>query len=111
MPRLFLTPCVIVGLLLLASCSDSGAEKAIVCQTAKTDSRYYYDNYETNKELFRAQIYKNLSETGYLDNYQSEEFLNEMNESSYNSALVIVNNPSCFLPSEVAEAQSRIDNE
>ena len=67
-----------------------------------------YDNYETNKELLRAQVNKNLSETGFLNNYQSKEFIKLMNENFYNSQRIIVNNPSCFLPSEVTEAQGHI---
>ena len=108
MSKALLTPFVIAGLLLLASCSDSGVEKAIVCQTAKDDSRYYSDGYETNKELYRDQTYKNLVETGFIENYQSKEFLKEMNENFYNSQLIIVNNQSCFLPSEVTEAQGHV---
>jgi len=99
---------LILFVYLLSGCSNSGVEKAIVCQTAKDDSRYYYDNYETNKELLRAQVNKNLSETGFLNNYQSKEFIKEMNENFYNSQRIIVNNPSCFLPSEVTEAQGHI---
>jgi uncharacterized lipoprotein len=100
---------LVLAVSLLSGCSNSGVEKAIVCQTAKDDSRFYYDDYETNKELLRAQIFKNLSETGTMENYQSKEFEQEMKENYYNSQLIIVNNPSCFLPSEVTEAQENIE--
>ena len=43
-------------------------------------------------------------------NYKEKDtmILKLMNENFYNSQRIIVNNPSCFLPSEVTEAQGHI---
>jgi hypothetical protein len=98
MNRALLTPFVIAGLLLLPSCSSAEAK---VCKAAE-QARADYET-ETNELWDKKQAKSNASlffEALALDEQAKETYLK--------SQRVIANNPSCFTPKQVVEAQTYI---
>ena len=100
MPTVFLTPFVIAGLLFLPSCS-SAEEK--LCEKAKLGIQEFSD--DAKKYAAKSQPI-----------YQTREALIEaknnsiwMWESAIKSQKIIVNNPNCFTPKEVVNAESLIN--
>lgn len=92
MPKVFLTPFLIAGLLLLPSCSS--AEKKL-CNKAEIARQDYYD--EAASFQSRAKAFPEGSVTW---DYERKAF-----EAYKNSLQVILNNPKCFTPQQVVEAQ------
>jgi hypothetical protein len=98
MPKLFLTPLLIAGLLLLPSCSSAEAK---ACKAAE-QARAEYEK-ETKVLWDKKQAKDNASlfiEGLALDKQVRETYLK--------SQRVIANNPSCFTPKQVVEAQTYI---
>jgi hypothetical protein len=98
MNRALLTPFVIAGLLLLPSCSSAEAK---ACKAAE-QARAEYET-ETNELWDKKQAKSNASlffEALALDEQAKETYLK--------SQRVIANNPSCFTPKQVVEAQTYI---
>ena len=98
MPRVFLTPFVIAGLLFLPSCSNAEAK---ACEAAE-QARAEYE-IETKELWDKKQAKSNASlffEALALDEQAKETYLK--------SQRVIANNPSCFTPKQVVEAQTYI---
>ena len=96
MNRALLTPFVIAGLLLLPSCSSAEAK---VCKAAE-QARAEYQT-ETEKLYEKKQAKSNASlffEALALDEQARETY--------GKSQKVIANNPSCFSPKQVVEAQT-----
>jgi len=95
MPRLFLTPFVIAGLLFLPSCSNAEAK---ACEAAEQARIEYELQSEVNFTAYQKEIDDNKR-------YESALFIRGV-ELLSNSKRVIVNNPKCFTPQQVVEAQS-----
>ena len=100
MPKVLLTPLLIAALLLLPSCSNNQQEAQ--CKSAK-------DGYETNirqsKDLGRQiKLLKDTNELskiiGDLNTLQSSQFY-----IAKKALLIQTNNPLCFTPEQVAQAQ------
>ena len=95
MPKLFLTPFVIAGLLFLPSCSNAEAK---ACEAAEQARIEYELQSEVNFTAYQKEIDDNKR-------YVSPLFIKGV-ELLTNSKRVIVNNPKCFTPQQVVEAQS-----
>jgi hypothetical protein len=95
MPKLFLTPFVIAGLLFLPSCSNAEAK---ACEAAEQARIEYELQSEVNFTAYQKEIDDNKR-------YVSPLFIKGV-ELLSNSKRVIVNNPKCFTPQQVVEAQS-----
>jgi len=98
MPKLFLTPFVIAGLLFLPSCSSAEAKACKAAEQARAE-------YEIEtKELYdKKQAKSNASLF-----FEALELDKQARETYLKSQKVIVNNPSCFTPKQVVEAQTYI---
>ena len=83
MPKVFLTPFLIAGLLLLPSCSSAEAK---ACEAARESRDTYLSQFENAKSL-------------KLDLYDAVIALK-------NSKKIVWNNQDCFTPDEVLEAQN-----
>ena len=93
MPRVFLTPFVLVGLLFLPSCSS---DKAKACEAAQLSYDTYYSAAgEYNGEAVLLTTPKD----------KTQELLALGCAQYYRSQKIILNNPKCFLPAQVVEAQ------
>ncbi len=96
MPRVFLTPFVIAGLLFLPSCSSAEAK---VCEAAKLS----YDTYYKDALAYESK-YHELYEEG--DKIDEEIIAFDMWHENYKSSqLIIVNYAECFTPKQVVEAE------
>jgi len=91
MPKLFLTPFVIAGLLFLPSCSSAEAKACKDAEQARAEFIEAANNYYTQYE-------KGID--GNLYSQAEEQYINAQR--------VVINNPSCFTPTEVAEAQTNL---
>lgn len=100
MPKVFPTPFVIAGLLFLPSCSNSQQEAQ--CKSAK-------DNFETTARQITdlGRQIKLLKDTN-----EPSKIIGDLNTLKYSQFyiakkefLIVTNNPSCFTPEEVADAQ------
>ena len=100
MPRLFLTPFVIAGLLFLPSCSSAEAK---ACEAAE-QARAEYEK-ETNVLWDKKQAKDNASL--FIEGLALEE---QVRKTYLKSQRIIANNPSCFTPKQVVEAQTYILN-
>ena len=96
MHRSILTPLVIVGLLFLPSCSSAEKKVCEAASQAKIDyqinANFHWGNYQ---KLIKSQA-------NWGESY------NKAIEAQTNSQRVVVNNPKCFTPAQVAEAQTYI---
>jgi hypothetical protein len=93
MPRLFLTPFVIAGLLLLPSCSSAEAK---ACKAAK-------EAYISNKEIGDKNINRK-TDSSDLGKYK------RIGRKAYFVAnKIIVNNQKCFTPEQVVKAQIAVE--
>ena len=102
MPRAFLTPFVLVGLLFLPSCSNAEAE---ACDDAKSISEVYYEKasefrFEYNVSI-KIKNSLNQSIAGYYSRLADEQNLR--------ARKVILDNPNCFLPEEVTQAEEILE--
>jgi len=104
MPKVFLTPFLIAGLLLLPSCSGSKEVKPIKsereifleCESAKDDKRFYDEKIEEDLKKQTIISFDNYDKTGSYDSPETK-FLSEQIEVSRNNInSIIKNNPSCF---------------
>ena len=104
MPKVFLTPFLIAGLLLLPSCSSpkevkpikSEREKFLECESAKDDKRFYDEKIEEDLKKQTIISFDNYDKTGSYDSPETK-FLSEQIEVSRNNInSIIKNNPSCF---------------
>ena len=95
MNRALLTPFVIAGLLLLPSCSSAEAK---VCEAAtKAYSELQVKSQELGKSI-------KILEQGSLI-FEAREKRKNQFFIAKQALLVKINNPSCFTPQEVSEAQ------
>ena len=95
MPRLFLTPFVIAGLLFLPSCSSAEAKACKAAQEQHLTYDLQFEKAKANYELF--------SKAG---NYErSRAWLNQSNQSQYNKQLLVISYQNCFTPKELVEAK------
>lgn len=95
MPRQFLTPFVIAGLLFLPSCSSAEAK---ACETA---TKAYSELKAQSQELGKSI---KVLEQGSLI-FEAREKRKKQMFIAKQTLLVKINNPSCFTPQEVSEAQ------
>lgn len=98
MPRVFLIPFVICGLLLISGCSSTD-EKA--CEAAQ---QLFEDNKKKARELLLSA--KDLDKNGY--GLQANEVRGEILRTSEKLNRVILKNQSCFTPAQVGQAQTDI---
>ena len=105
MPRAFLTPFVIAGLLFLPSCSSAEAERARACEMAISSSRFHFAKYEAYFEDFKTELAAELEKSGKGVSPKIESLIKNSTESREKSWRIKVNNQSCFTPDEVLEAQ------
>ena len=91
MPKLFLTPFVIAGLLFLPSCSSAEAKACEAAEQARAEFQVASDNFLAQ---FNKESYPNLYE--------------QAREQYINALRVVVNNSNCFTPAVVAEAQTNL---
>jgi len=110
MPRAFLTPFVIAGLLFLPSCSSAEAEKAKACEMAVSLSRFYFAKYEAYFMGFKTELAAELEKSGKGVTPKIESLIKESTESREKSWQIIVNNQSCFTPDKVLQAQDGLAN-
>ena len=84
---------------LLSGCSSS-EDKA--CEAAQTAYKDYYKQAEDFATLLKSELRDKVAE-------QNNELVNEYAQSAgknlTKSNLVIINNPKCFTPQQVVEAQ------
>ena len=100
MPRLFLTPFVIAGLLFLPSCSSAEAKACVSAEKA-----YAEFEAETKKAYKQREISIKASDWDSSKNYLARALKYELWTQK-----VIVNNPSCFTAAQVVIAQSFVES-
>ena len=100
MPRLFLTPFVIAGLLFLPSCSSAEAKACVSAEKA-----YAEFEAETKKAYKQREISIKASDWNSSKNYLALALKYELWTQK-----VIVNNPSCFTAAQVVIAQSFVES-
>lgn len=94
-PRIILVPLVIAGLLFLPSCSSAEAK---ACKAAtKAYSELQFQSQEMGKSI-------KVLEKGSLI-FEAREKRQRQLFIAKQALLVKINNPSCFTPQEVSEAQ------
>ena len=98
MPKVFLAPLLVVGLLLLPGCS-SAEDKA--CEAAQ---KVVEEDMDKAQELLLSA--KDLDKNGY--GLQANEVRGEILRTSEKINRLIVKDQSCFTAEQVAEAQSYI---
>lgn len=98
MPKLFLTPFVIAGLLFLPSCSSAEAKACeaaeITRQGFQVEAAKYQEDYLVKKELKSLEA--------------SQAYLSKVIAQS-KAAEIILNNPACYTAEEQIEAQLSIE--
>jgi hypothetical protein len=95
MPKVFLAPLLVVGLLLLPGCS-SAEDKA--CEAAQ---KVVEEDMDKAQELLLSA--KDLDKNGY--GLQANEVRGEILRTSEKLNRAILKNQSCFTPAQVVEAQ------
>lgn len=95
MPRLFLTPFVIAGLLFLPSCSSAEAK---ACKAAIDTKFSLEQEIERDTKAIEGELKQQ-------DKVLYEYVLSQLPINQKRLLLVIVNNPACFTPYDVANAQ------
>lgn len=103
MPRLFLTPFVIAGLLFLPSCSNTEAK---ACEAAEISRDTY--NQKAAFQQAEANALDNPNST-YDQSIKRWNLQKEMVENYKLSLRVILTYPNCFTPEQVVEAQAYLD--
>jgi len=97
MPKVYLTPLLIAGLLLLPSCSS---DEAKACKAAiKAHDDFYHEAGEYNGKA----VLKITPEV------ERKKLMQYGRNAYYRSQKVILNNPSCFTPKQLVEAQIYVD--
>ena len=111
MPKVFLTPFVLVGLLFLSSCSNAEAK---ACETAK-QSQIMYENKSRNLNAASKAINVkddwnfNLTEEEKVLRDEKSELYMQSVENYKLSLQTIITYKECFSPSQVVEAQNAIE--
>ena len=95
MPKVFLTPYLIAALLLLPGCTSNEVK---ACNAAEQAVIEYEVESADKLTAYNNEINKNQRYDSSLSSKAAEAYLNSLR--------VIVNNPGCFTPKQVAEAQS-----
>ena len=99
MPKVFLAPLLVVGLLLLPGCS-SAEDKA--CEAAQ---KVVEEDMDKAQELLLSA--KDLDKNGY--GLQANEVRGEILRTSEKLNRAILKNQSCFTPEQLVEAQRYLD--
>ena len=99
MPKVFLAPLLVVGLLLLPGCS-SAEDKA--CEAAQ---KVVEEDMDKAQELLLSA--KDLDKNGY--GLQANEGRGESLRTSEKLNRAILKNQSCFTPEQLVEAQRYLD--
>jgi len=99
MPRIFITPFVIAGLLFLPSCSSAEAK---ACEAALLTHNSLEQ--EINRDTKAVE-----GELKQQDTVLYEYVLSQLPINRKRLLLVIVNNQACFTPFEVANAQIELE--
>ena len=99
MPKVFLAPLLVVGLLILPGCS-SAEDKA--CEAAQ---KVVEEDMNKAQELLLSA--KDLDKNGY--GLQANEVRGEILRTSEKLNRAILKNQSCFTPAQVVEAQIYVD--
>ena len=99
MPKVFLAPLLVVGLLLLPGCS-SAEDKA--CEAAQ---KVVEEDMNKAQELLLSA--KDLDKNGY--GLQANEVRGEILRTSEKLNRAILKNQSCFTPEQLVEAQRYLD--
>ena len=102
MSKALLTPCVIVGLLLLPACSNAEAE---ACDKAKSISEVYFEK----ASEFGFEYKVNIKTKNSLNQSLAGHYYLQANEQNLRARKVILDNPKCFLPEEVTQAEQIIE--
>jgi hypothetical protein len=102
MPRTFLTPFVLVGLLFLPSCSNAEAE---ACDDAKSISEVYFEK----ASEFRFEYDVSRKTKNSLNQSLAGHYYLQANEQNLRARKVILDNPKCFLPEEVTKAEEMLE--
>jgi len=89
---------------LLSGCS-SAEDKA--CEPAQTAYKDYYKQAEDFAALLKSELRDKVAEQ---NNELVNEYAQNAGKSLTKSNLVIINNPKCFTPQQVVEAQVSEDN-
>ena len=97
MPKVFLAPLLVAGLLLLPGCS-SAEDKA--CEAAQ---KAHNDFYNEAGEYNGKAVLKITPES------ERKQLMQYGRNAYYRSQKVILNNPSCFTPEQLVEAQIYVD--
>jgi hypothetical protein len=120
MPKKFLAPLVVVALLYLPGCSNAEAKACDAAKKAVSEYEMSYnpkfvmaERLESKKEVFtRERIWERIeAERQGIKlpennaGLESSKLRKEAQNEYFKSQLVIVNNPSCFTPEQVVEAQ------
>ena len=95
MRRVFLALLLFAGLLLLPGCTSNEVK---ACNAAEQAVIEYEVESADKLTAYNNEINKNQRYDSSLSSKAAEAYLNSLR--------VIVNNPSCFTPKQVAEAQS-----
>ena len=95
MSKVFLTPYLIAALVLLPGCTSNEVK---ACNAAEQAVIEYELESADKLTAYNNEINKNQRYDSSLSSKAAEAYLNSLR--------VIVNNPSCFTPKQVAEAQS-----
>ena len=104
MPRLFLTPFLMAGLLFLPSCSNSQEvkpmkserEEFLECEVAKDDKRFYDEAIEEYLKKQTIIAFDNYENTGSYDSPETKFMSEQIEVARNNIKQLIANNPSCF---------------
>jgi len=118
-PRVFLVPFVIAGLLLLPSCSSDKENSA-----PSPEEDFYAQLCKVAVETYNELIVERDKQKAIWDKVERDAQAAQdvsilegravprarYQEAKLKAALVIVNNPSCFPPLDVAEAQIWLQN-
>ena len=99
MPKVFLAPLLVVGLLILPGCS-SAEDKA--CEAAQ---KVVEEDMDKAQELLLSA--KDLDKNGY--GLQANEVRGEILRTSEKLNRAILKNQSCFTPEQLVEAQRYLD--
>ena len=102
MPRAFLTPFVLVGLLFLPSCSNAEAE---ACDDAKSISEVYFEK----ASEFRFEYNVNIKSKNSINQSLAGHYSRKADEQNLRARKVILDNPNCFLPEEVTQAEEILE--
>ena len=106
MQRCFLTPLVIAGLLFLPSCSN--AEEKL-CEAAENARALYFSEFEADAKKFGAEVKSELALSGKAINPKIDELIESAVANEKKSYQVVINNQQCFTPTQVVEAQTKLE--